>query len=301
MKNCTYMRTNLGIIKDFISLTKPRLMSLSVFTAFAGFLLAPGRVDWTYGVLDIVAIAFGAGCAGVLNMWYEHDIDSLMERTKNRPIAAGRISPAAALIFGVGLGVGSLLLLGIFANMLSVFLMALTIFIYFVVYTVWLKPRTWYSLIIGGSCGALPPVIGWACVYDSISLEALLMCFIIFLWQVPHFLALAFLQKESYAQALVPVLPLAEGDRVAKLYMVLFTVLMNLSVFAPIWCGMFGVLYAAGCLVLTVLFNFYVWGVYAHKDLSYARKLFIYSIYYLLVLFVLIIVDHLFLKWGVVL
>ena len=199
--------------RDFVALTKPRVMSLVVFTGLCGLLVAPVAIHPVLGFTAVLCIALGAGSAAALNMWYEADIDALMQRTKSRPIPAGRMDPGAALHFGVGLGVFSVLLMGLATNWFAAGVLAASILFYVFVYTVWLKRRTPQNIVIGGAAGAIPPVVGWAAATGSLTLPALLLFLIVFFWTPPHFWALALLIRRNYEAAGVPMLPVVRGER----------------------------------------------------------------------------------------
>ena len=210
-------------VADFVALMKPRVMSLVVFTALVGLLLAPGHLHPVLGFAALVCIAVGAGAAGALNMWYDADIDAVMTRTARRPIPAGRVLPGEALGFGATLAVGSVVMLGLTANWLAAGLLAFTIFFYVAIYTVWLKRSTPQNIVIGGAAGAFPPMIGWAAATGGVALESVLLFLIIFLWTPPHFWALALLRSGEYARAGVPMLPVVVGRAETKRQMLLYT------------------------------------------------------------------------------
>src|SRR6201981_3689168 len=200
-------------VADFVALMKPRVMSLVVFTAFVGLLLAPGHLHPVLGFAALLCIAVGAGAAGALNMWYDADIDAVMSRTARRPIPAGRVSRGEALGFGITLAAGSVLVLGLVANWIAAGLLAFTIFFYAVIYTIWLKRSTPQNIVIGGAAGAFPPMIGWAAATGSVGLESIFLFLIIFLWTPPHFWALALCRAGDYERAGVPMLPVVAGTR----------------------------------------------------------------------------------------
>src|SRR5246127_4489593 len=199
-------------VADFVALMKPRVMSLVVFTALVGLLLAPGHLHPVLSFAALLCIAIGAGAAGALNMWYDADIDAVMTRTARRPIPAGRVLPGEALGFGASLAVGAVVMLGLTANWFAAFLLAFTIFFYVAIYTVWLKRATPQNIVIGGAAGAFPPMIGWAAVTGSLSFEPILLFLIIFFWTPPHFWALALYRADDYARAGIPMLPVVSGD-----------------------------------------------------------------------------------------
>src|SRR2546429_5631901 len=206
------VRGSYANVGAYVALTKPRVMSLVVFTALVGLMVGPGGVDPFTGVLALVCIAAGAGAAGALNMWYDADIDAVMARTAMRPIPSGRVSRSEALVFGLMLGMCAVLALGTLLNIAAAVLLAFTIFFYVVVYTMWLKRRTPQNIVIGGAAGALPPVIGWVAAAGNVGLEPLILFLIIFLWTPPHFWALSLHLSRDYARARVPVLPVVAGQ-----------------------------------------------------------------------------------------
>lgn len=266
--------------RDFFALLKPRVMSLVVFTAFVGMIAAPGSMHPVLALAAITLIAIGAGASGALNMWYDADIDAVMDRTASRPVPAGKVTPGDALGFGLALSVASVVLLGLVANVTSAALLALTIFFYAVVYTMWLKRRTPQNIVIGGAAGAFPPMIGWAAVTDSVTLESIVLFGIIFLWTPPHFWALSLFIKKDYAKVGVPMLPLVAGVAETRRQILLYTLLMVPCGVAPYFMGFAGPFYGivsailgAGFLYLTVS----VWRGVEKAD----RKLFVFSIFYL--------------------
>jgi protoheme IX farnesyltransferase len=205
-----------GEVSDYVALLKPRVMSLVVFTAFVGMVMAPVGVHPVIGITALLCIAVGAGAAGALNMWYDADIDGVMRRTQTRPIPAGRISAGEALAFGMILSVGSVAVLGVLVNWLAAALLAFTTFFYVVIYTMWLKRLTPQNIVIGGAAGALPPVIGWTAATGSISAESFVLFLIIFLWTPPHFWALSLYKVDDYAKAGVPRLPVVVGPAATR-------------------------------------------------------------------------------------
>ena len=230
--------------EDFIALLKPRVMSLVVFTALVGLVLAPGTINPVIGFIAIFAIAVGAGASGALNMWYDADIDAIMKRTANRPIPGGRVSEGEALSFGLFLSVLSVMVLGLATNWVAAALLAFTIFFYVIVYTMGLKRRTAQNIVIGGAAGALPPVVGWAAVTGSVAIEPLILFMIIFLWTPPHFWALALVKSEDYGRAGIPMLPNVAGEAHTRLQILLYTLVLIPVGLAPIWFGFGGILYA---------------------------------------------------------
>ena len=203
---------SLATVGDYIALMKPRVMSLVVFTALVGLAVAPGSLHPVAAFTALLCIAVGAGAAGALNMWYDADVDALMTRTARRPVPMGRVRPGEALAFGLTLGSFAVVVLGLLVNWVASGLLAFTIFFYVVIYTIWLKRSTPQNIVIGGAAGAFPPMIGWAAVTGSLSLEPVLLFLIIFFWTPPHFWALALFRTEDYARARIPVLPVVSGD-----------------------------------------------------------------------------------------
>ncbi|HRJ68574.1 MAG TPA: heme o synthase [Beijerinckiaceae bacterium] len=284
--------------EDFFALLKPRVMSLVIFTALVGLVLAPGHIHPVLGAISIFAIAVGAGAAGALNMWYDADIDRVMGRTANRPVPAGRVSESEALSFGLILSVLSVGVLGLASNWFAAGLLAFTIFFYAVVYTMWLKRWTAQNIVIGGAAGAFPPMVGWAAVTASATIESFLLFLIIFIWTPPHFWALALVKSEDYARAGVPMLPVVAGEANTRLQILLYTALLAPTGLAPYAVGLAGPAYAlvatlggAGMLWLAV-------GVYRRREGKEATKacwrLFGFSILYLFALFAALLVERLF-------
>jgi len=278
-------------VSDFWELLKPRVMTLVVFTGVAGVALAPGHLHPFLSFVAVLCIAIGAGAAGAINMWYERDIDAVMNRTKSRPLPQGRVASAEALGFGVVLTILSVGLMGLALNWTAAFLLAFASFFYVFIYTIWLKRRTPQNIVIGGAAGAFPPMIGWAAVTGHVSLESILLFTLIFLWTPPHFWALALYRNEDYKKAGIPMLPVVAGERVTKQQIILYSLLMTPCVLAPYFMHIAGLAYLAGAVVLHgffVLSAFRVWGDTTYKS---AKIMFGYSIFYLFGLFALMILD----------
>ncbi|MFK7791104.1 MAG: heme o synthase [Devosiaceae bacterium] len=275
--------------KDYINLLKPRVMSLVVFTAFAGLMAAPGSIHPFIGLTAILCIAIGAGASGALNMWYDADIDAVMGRTALRPIPSGAVTPRQAFGFGVLLSLGSVGVLGLLVNWQSAAFLAFTIFFYVNIYTMWLKRSTPQNIVIGGLAGAFPPAIGWIAVTGTLTFEPILMVLIIFMWTPPHFWALAILKQEDYGRANVPMLPNVAGDTVTRQQILLYSVLLAPLAVLPSILGYAGLPYALVSLVLGA--GFVVKAVQLSKaDGIPARnkaagKLFGFSILYLFAVF----------------
>jgi heme o synthase len=282
--------------RDYFNLLKPRVMSLVVFTAFVGLYVAPGTISPVIGGIAILAIAIGAGASGALNMWYDADIDAVMGRTSLRPIPAGRVTPREALTFGIILSAFSVVTLGLLVNWLSAGMLAFTIFFYAVIYTMWLKRSTPQNIVIGGAAGAIPPVIGWAAVTNSVSLEPLVMFLIIFLWTPPHFWALALFKAADYGRAGVPMMPNVAGNRSTQRQILVYSVLLALSGLLPFALGYSGPVYGLAAAVLGALFIRDAWAVDrmdpSDAKMVPAKKLFGYSIFYLFALFAVLLAER---------
>ena len=228
--------------RDMLALTKPRVMSLVVFTGLCGMLAAPQAIHPVIGFTAILCIALGAGAAGALNQWYEADLDALMKRTAGRPLPAGRMARETALHFGIGLAIFSVLLMGLAVNVLAAAILAASILFYVLVYTVWLKRRTPQNIVIGGAAGAFPPVIGWAAATGDVTLLPVLLFAIIFLWTPPHFWAMSLFARTDYANAGVPMLPVVAGNRATRRQVALYTLPMAAVAIAPWQLGLTGAL-----------------------------------------------------------
>ena len=279
-------------VADFIELLKPRVMSLVVFSGFAGLMVAPGDLHPVLAAVAVLCIAVGAGASGAINMWYDRDIDAIMQRTRKRPIPAGRVDPHEAVSFGIVLAIGAVTLMALAVNWLAAGLLALTIAFYVFVYTMWLKRRTPQNIVIGGAAGAFPPMIGWAAVTGEISLASIALFLLIFMWTPPHFWALALYRTGDYAKAGVPMLPVVAGARATKLQMLIYTVLLFPLALAPWALGLAGAVYAAAAVVLGLLFILAAVRVWFDSGERAARQMFAFSILYLFLLFTLLIVDR---------
>ena len=282
-------------VSDYFALLKPRVMSLVVFTALTGMVVAPGHLNPLLGFVSLLAIAVGAGAAGSLNMWFDADIDRVMRRTRGRPVPMGRVAPGEALGFGVTLSVGAVTVLGFAANYLAAALLAFTIFFYAVVYTMWLKRWTPQNIVIGGAAGALPPVIGWTAVTGTIGWESLVLFAIIFLWTPPHFWALALYKADEYERAGVPMLPVVAGESRTRREILIYSVILAFAGVAPAVLGFAGILYGAVAAVAGVLFLVAAIRVYRTREGAAgeraARDLFAYSILYLFLLFAVMLAE----------
>ena len=283
--------------RDFWALTKPRVMSLVVFTALCGLLAAPGDIHPVIGFTAILCIAVGAGASGALNQWYEYDIDANMARTAQRPLPAGRMDRQAALHFGVGLSGFSVVTMGMAVNWLSACLLAFSIFFYAVVYTVWLKRFTPQNIVIGGAAGAFPPVIGWAAVTGDVTMLPVLLFAIIFLWTPPHFWALALFMKADYAAAGVPMLPVVSGRKVTRNQIFAYSFPMAAAAIAPYLLGMTSWAYGSAAAVLSAAFLVLAFTVWRNEatdavEMKPEKRLFSYSILYLFLLFAIFAGDR---------
>jgi protoheme IX farnesyltransferase len=272
---------------DFVALMKPRVMLLAVFTALVGLMIAPGRLGPFLGSIAVLAIAAGAGAAGVLNMWYDADIDAVMTRTAMRPIPRARIARREALVFGLFLAGGAVATLALVLNVAAGALLAFAIFFYVVVYTMWLKRQTPQNIVIGGAAGALPPVIGWVAAAGDVGLEPLILFLIIFLWTPPHFWALSLNRAEEYARAGVPMLPVVAGRAATTRQILIYSVLLVPVSVLPWGLGFAGPLYGAAVVICGAVLV--ALGLQLHRrskpDRRAAHRLFAFSIVYLFVLF----------------
>src|SRR3954463_15097415 len=245
---------DLSEVKDWVTLLKPRVISLVVLTGVCGLLVAPGHLHPTLAIAAVLCIALGAGAAGAINMWYDRDIDAVMRRTQARPIPAGRVDPGAALAYGVGLALASVAIMGLATNWVAAGVLALSIGFYVFVYTMWLKRRTSQNIVIGGAAGAFPPVIGWAAVTGSVSLIPLVLFAIIFIWTPPHFWSLALFANDDYRRAGVPMLPVVAGARETRRQIVLYTLLLVPLTLAPFFLGFSGMVYGVAAALLGAIF-----------------------------------------------
>ena len=288
-------------INDYISLLKPRVMSLSIFTSIVGMIIAPGSLDLLTSSLVILAITIGSGASGALNMWYERDTDALMARTKDRVLPLKRISPMGALLYGVVLAMFSVCLLYYVSNLLAASLLALTIFYYIFVYTIWLKKRTPQNIVIGGAAGAFPPLIGWASVSGSLSLEILLLFLLIFLWTPPHFWALALYQSDDYKKAGIPMMPIVVGDKKTVTMIILYSfTLLPVTMMMSYYYSIFFAISSAilGISFIYLALNLRTFLGEGQMFVKKAQTLFYFSIIYLFNIFAILLIDNL--MWNIV-
>ncbi len=295
----TTMHTLPADWRDFLSLTKPRVMSLVIFTGLCGLIAAPGSIHPVIGFTAILCIALGAGGAAALNQWWEADLDAGMKRTESRPIPAGRMHPISARDFGVGLSFASVLIMGLAVNWLAGVILAGSIVYYAVVYTIWLKPRTPQNIVIGGGAGAFPPLIGWVAVTGDISLMPVLLFAIIFFWTPPHFWALALFVKSDYAKVGIPMMPVVAGEKSTRRQILAYSILLLPLSLAPWWIGGAGMIYGVSAAVLSMVFLLLALPVsfrqtaLQNDPMKPEKRLFAYSVLYLFALFAALVADRL--------
>ncbi len=283
--------------RDFLALTKPRVMTLVVFTGLCGLLAAPVPIHPVLGFTAILCIALGAGAAGALNQWYEADLDAKMRRTAGRPLPAGRMDRQSALHFGVGVAALSVILMGLAVNYVAAAILLASILFYVLIYTVWLKRRTPQNIVIGGAAGAFPPLIGWAAATGDVALLPVLLFALVFLWTPPHFWALALFVKTDYANAGVPMLPVVAGEKATRIQIGLYTIPMAIAAIAPWPLGLTGALYGVTACLLTLAFAALALRVatrMAGPDdaMQPEKRLFAFSITYLFILFGAVAADR---------
>ena len=274
---------------------KPRVMSLVLFTCMVGLLIAPINVDFKSACISLLAVAIGSGAAGTLNMWYESDVDALMSRTCLRPIPTGKVKKDQALYFGIILSVLSVSIIYFSANLISAILLASTIAFYFFIYTIWLKRKTPQNIVIGGAAGALPPVIGWTIATGSISIEPLILFLIIFLWTPSHFWALSLYKSGDYKKAKIPMLPIISGIKTTKINILVYALIMSPAVVSPYFFNFASIYYLIISSIMTIYYVFLCSKLYNSKiakiSNKIARKIFIYSIFYLFFIFLILLID----------
>ena len=275
---------------------KPRVMSLVLFTCTVGLLIAPINVDFTSACISLLAVAIGSGAAGTLNMWYESDLDALMSRTCLRPIPTGKVKKNQALYFGIVLSALSVSIIYFSANLISAILLASTIAFYFFIYTIWLKRKTPQNIVIGGAAGALPPVIGWTIATGSISIEPIILFLIIFLWTPSHFWALSLYKSSDYKKAKIPMLPIISGTKTTKVNILFYALMMLPAIIAPYFLNFASVFYLAISSFMSAYYVYLCLRLYRSKIASIsnkiARKIFIYSIFYLFFIFLILLIDN---------
>ncbi|MCC6598826.1 MAG: protoheme IX farnesyltransferase [Alphaproteobacteria bacterium] len=278
-------------VSDYFALLKPRVMSLVVFTGLAGMLVAPGFHDLHpfLAVVAIFCLAVNAGAAGAINMWYDRDIDAVMNRTKDRPLPAGRVEPEEALAFGILLSLASVAIMGLALNWMAAGILAFANLFYVVIYTIWLKRSTPWNIVIGGAAGAFPPMIGWAAVTADVTLYPVILFAIIFFWTPPHFWALSLFANADYKRAGIPMLPVVKGVRRTKIEMLAYTLFLAPLSISPAFLGMADALYGLVAAVLSGLFILSCVRVFMNEDLKHAKIMFGYSVFYLFALFLAVI------------
>ena len=283
-------------VAEYFELLKPRVMSLAIFTAVIGLLVTPNHVHPLLAVFSIIAIGAGAGAAGAINMWYDRDIDSIMDRTKSRPIPSGRVKSEEALTLGIVLSIFSIILLFVASNYIAAAFLFISIMFYTFIYTIWLKRYTPQNIVIGGAAGALPPVIGWYTVSQDFSLFPVILFMIIFLWTPPHFWALSLYRSDDYQKAGIPMLPVVKGKKITRLNIILYS--LSLLIISPsLWyLGFLGNIYGIISSLLTIVFIYFSWNVY-RKKVGSEPALFKYSILYLFLLFMVMPIDKYIYIW----
>lgn len=288
----TVFETAESRVSDYITLLKPKVMSLVVFTGFAGFWVAPAAAEMHpfLALIGLACLAINAGAAGAINMWFDRDIDAVMKRTKNRPLPQNRMNPADALALGVILSLLSVMIMGMAINWVAAGLLGFANLFYVVVYTMWLKRSTPQNIVIGGAAGAFPPMIGWAVVTGDVSLYPILLFAIIFIWTPPHFWALSLFANEDYKRAKIPMLPVTHGVRRTKIEMLVYTILLLPLTLSPWFLGFEGLAYGISALALSGLFLLSCIRVYMNDDLKHARLMFGYSVFYLFALFLALMI-----------
>lgn len=280
-------------VRDYYNLLKPRVMTLVVFTGICGMILAPNSESMHpfLMVIAIAALALGAGASGAINMWYDRDIDAIMNRTKDRPIPAGRVPAAEGLTFAIIFCLFSVLVMALAVNYVAAGLLAFAIFFYAVIYTMWLKRTTSQNIVIGGASGAFPPMVGWAAVTGDVSIDSIILFAIIFFWTPPHFWALSLYANEDYKRANIPMLTVTHGDRHTKIQMVIYTLILFPLCLAPVYTGMAGINYGIAAIVLNALFILSAVQTFKETDgYKSARRMFGYSIFYLFAMFTALVV-----------
>lgn len=285
--------TNEATVSDYFSLLKPKVMSLVVFSGFAGLWVAPNAME-LHPVLIITAmlcLAINAGAAGAINMWYDRDIDAKMKRTQNRALPQYKIHPDEALSFGIVLSVLSVMMMGVALNWVAAGLLAIANLFYVFVYTIWLKRSTPQNIVIGGAAGAFPPMIGWAAVTGDITLASIALFSIIFFWTPPHFWALALFMNDDYKNAGVPMLPATHGDKHTKIQMLAYAILLVPIAISPYFLGVSGTFYLIGSLLLSLFFVFTAIKTLMDKTYKSAKLMFGYSVFYLFAIFLILMID----------
>ncbi len=284
-----------GSIKAFFNLMKPRVMSLVIFTCAVGLLIAPAKISFIDAVFSLVAVALGSGAAGALNMWYESDLDSLMSRTCLRPIPTGKLTKNQALTFGIFSSLVSVIVLYIFSNLIAATILAITILFYVFVYTIWLKRKTPQNIVIGGAAGALPPIIGWAIATNGVSLEPIILFLIIFIWTPSHFWALSLYKTDDYKKAKIPMLPITSGIKTTKYNIFIYAIILFPVSISPYFLNFSGLFYLTSATIMSGYYILISYKLLKEKsstgEKKIASRLFGYSILYLFMIFVFVLID----------
>ena len=280
-------------LNSLFQLMKPRVMSLVIFTCIVGMLIAPTNINFLNAAISIIAVAIGAGAAGSLNMWYEADLDALMKRTCLRPIPTGKVTKNQALLFGIITSIFSIVLLYFFSNLLSSVILLITILFYVVIYTIWLKKRTAQNIVIGGAAGAFPPIIGWTIATGYISFEPIILFLIIFFWTPSHFWALSLFKTEDYNNAKIPMLPVVSGIKTTKINIFVYSLILLLVSIIPYYFGFFGNIYIVSSVILGFYYVYLCFKLLTtnDNDTEISKKIFVYSILYLFLIFLIILID----------
>ena len=284
-------------LHSFFNLMKPRVMSLVLFTCMVGLLIAPNSISLSSSIISLIAVAMGSGAAGALNMWYESDLDAIMSRTCLRPIPTGKIKKSQALYFGLILSFLSTIILYYSSNLISSILLVSTISFYFFIYTVWLKRKTPQNIVIGGAAGALPPVIGWTIATGQITIEPIILFLIIFFWTPSHFWALSLYKAGDYKKAKIPMLPIISGIQTTKLNILVYALIMMPFVIAPYFFDFASIFYFAVSMIMSTYYVFLCFNLFKvnnSKSINIlAKRIFIYSIFYLFIIFLVLLIDNL--------
>jgi protoheme IX farnesyltransferase len=295
IKSKTLKLDYFSYIKAFFNLMKPRVMSLVIFTCAVGLLIAPIKVNFLDAMLSLVAVALGSGAAGALNMWYESDLDSIMTRTCLRPISAGKLTRNQALVFGILASIVSIITLYISSNLVAATTLLITILFYVFVYTIWLKRKTAQNIVIGGAAGALPPIIGWTIATNAISLEPIILFLIIFIWTPSHFWALSLYKTDDYRKAKIPMLPVTSGIKKTKLNIFIYALILFPVALSPYFLNFSGLIYLIPSTIMSAYYIIISYQLLKEKnsvlEKKLATKLFAYSILYLFMIFVFILID----------
>lgn len=278
-------------IGDYYQLLKPRVMYLVVFTAAVGMILAPGNKSWFLSLSAIFSIALGTGAAGAFNMWYENDIDKIMNRTKNRPIPSGKIPVDDGLTFSILCAIFSLMIMFLVGGFIPTYMLAFAMFFYAIIYTILLKPYTSQNIVIGGAAGAFPPIIGWHFISDHFSIVPIILFTIIFLWTPPHFWALALKSKDDYSKANIPMMPIVAGNKSTKLQMLIYVLLLYPTTLSLHFFGYASVFFISITSLLTSYFSYLCYKLYKDDNETYAMYLFYYSIFYLFAIFLALVIE----------